>query len=63
MSIDIISSAAGSAGMQHSETMHESHHENQNGKETFNIDVVSFQKTGEAKQLKLYNEKGQSVTK
>ena len=63
MSMDIISGASGSAGMQHSESMHKSHHENQNGKETSKTEIVSFQKTGEAKQLKLYNEKGQVITK
>jgi hypothetical protein len=62
--MDQISSASGSEGMQHSESMHKSHHGNQTGSETAEgIEVVSFQKTNETKQLKLYNEKGQIVTK
>lgn len=64
MSMDGISSALGSGGMQHSESMHKSHHEDQNGEENAEkLEVVSFQKTNETKRLKLYNEKGQVVTK
>lgn len=60
-SMNGVGNVQGTGGMQHSESMHSSHH-NQDIQDSVGINKVdSFKKTEKTVQSQLYNEKGQIV--
>jgi len=61
MGITGINGAQQSGGMQHSDSMHRSHHSNPTNEGKVSVNVDRFEKSQEFEQLTLYNEKGEII--